>query len=155
MIRRPPRSTLFPYTTLFRSPAPIQGEALELMLQQFPADRIERVEVIANPSARFEAEGAGGIVNIVLKRDVDLGLSGSLFANAGTRGEVGTGGRLTYQRGRLTLFGGGFLRRSDRRTTSNDLRRNLLTTPITLLEQDAWNDREGWSGNVDLTSEYQ
>src|SRR3712207_8255641 len=73
MIRRPPRSTLFPYTTLFRSPAPIQGEALELMLQQFPADRIERVEVIPNPSARFEAEGAGGIVNIVLKRNVDLG----------------------------------------------------------------------------------
>jgi outer membrane receptor protein involved in Fe transport len=136
-------------------PAPMQGESLELFLQQFPADRIDRVEVIANPSARFEAEGAGGIVNIVLKRDVDLGLSGSLFTNASTRGEAGTGGRLTFQRGRLTLFGGGFLRRSDRRTTSYDLRRNLLTQPITLLEQDAFNDREGWSGNLDLTGELQ
>ncbi|HEX2206778.1 MAG TPA: TonB-dependent receptor [Longimicrobium sp.] len=134
-------------------PAPMQGESLELFLQQFPADRIDRVEVIPNPSARFEAEGAGGIVNIVLKKNVDLGLSGSLFTNASSRGELGGGGRLTFQRGRLTLFGGGFLRRSDRRTTSFDLRQNLLTTPVTLLQQDARNDREGLSGNLDLTAE--
>jgi hypothetical protein len=135
-------------------PAPMQGESLELFLQQFPADRIDRVEVIPNPSARFEAEGAGGIVNIVLKKNVDLGLSGSVFANAGSRGEVGTGGRLTYQRGRLTLFGGGFLRRSDRTTTSFDLRQNLLAEPITLLQQEASSDREGLSGNLDMTSEF-
>jgi outer membrane receptor protein involved in Fe transport len=135
-------------------PAPMQGQALELYLQQFPADRIDRVEVIPNPSARFEAEGAGGVVNIVLKRNVDLGLSGSFFANAGSRGEVGGGGRLTWQRGPVTVFGGGFLRRSDRTTTSYDLRQNLLAQPITLLQQDAFSDREGWSGNVDLTTEY-
>jgi outer membrane receptor protein involved in Fe transport len=135
-------------------PAPMQGESLELFLQQFPADRIDRIEVIPNPSARFEAEGAGGIVNIVLKKNVDLGLSGSLFANAGSRGEIGTGGRVTFQRGKLTLFGGTFLRRSDRRTTSYDLRQNLLTEPVTLLQQDAWNEREGLSGNLDLTTEY-
>jgi hypothetical protein len=135
-------------------PAPMQGESLELFLQQFPADRIDRVEVIPNPSARFEAEGAGGIVNIVLKKNVDLGLSGSVFANTSSRGEIGTGGRLTYQRGRLTLFGGGFVRRSDRRTTSYDLRQNLLAQPITLLEQEGWNEREGISGNFDLTSEF-
>lgn len=136
-------------------PAPMQGESLDLFLQQFPADRIERVEVIPNPSARFEAEGAGGIVNIVLKKDVDLGLSGNLFVNAGTQGEAGAGGRLTYQRGRLTLFGGGFGRRSDRRTDSYDLRQNLLADPVTLLEQDGWNDREGLSGNLDLTAEWK
>jgi iron complex outermembrane recepter protein len=135
-------------------PAPMQGESLELFLQQFPADRIERIEVIPNPSARFEAEGAGGIVNIVLKKDVDLGLSGNVFANAGTRGEVGAGGRMAYQRGPVTVFGGGFLRRSDRRTTSYDLRRNLLAEPVSLLEQEGWNDREGLSGNLDLTAEY-
>ena len=136
-------------------PAPMQGESLQLFLQQFPADRIDRIEVIANPSARFEAEGAGGIVNIVLKQNVDLGLSGNLFANAGSRGELGSGGRLTFQRGRWTVFGGGFLRRSDRRTTSYDLRQNLLTQPVTLLQQDAWRDTEGWSGNLDLTAEFQ
>lgn len=136
-------------------PAPMTGESLQLFLQQFPADRIDRIEVIANPSARFEAEGAGGIVNVVLKQNVDLGLSGNLFANAGSRGEVGSGGRLTYQRGRWTMFGGGFLRRSDRTTNNYDLRQNLLTTPVTLLEQDASSDMVGWSGNVDFTAEFQ
>ena len=136
-------------------PAPMQGEALNVFLQQFPADRIERVEVIANPSARFQAEGAGGIVNIVLKQNVDLGLSGSTFLNAGTRGDAGAGGRLAYQRGPLTLFGGGFLRHSDRRSTSYDLRQNLLAAPVTLLEQDGWAERQGWSGSVDLTAEWK
>ncbi len=136
-------------------PAPMQGESLDLFLQQFPADRIERIEVIPNPSARFEAEGSGGIVNIVLKKDVDLGLSGNLFVNGGTQGEAGGGGRLTYQRGRWTFFGGGFARRSDRRTSNYDLRRNLVTDPVTLLETEGWNDREGLSGNLDLTTEWK
>ena len=136
-------------------PAPMQGESLNLFLQQFPADRIERIEVIPNPSARFEAEGAGGIVNIVLKRNVDLGLSGNLFVNAGTRGDAGGGGRLAYQSGPWTLFGGTFLRRSDRTQTSWDLRRNLLAEPVTLLEQDASTDNEGLSGNLDFTAEYE
>ena len=64
-------------------PAPMQGESLAQFLQQFPADQIDRIEVIANPSARFQAEGAGGIVNIVLKKDVDLGLHGNAFVNGG------------------------------------------------------------------------
>ncbi|MBW3656988.1 MAG: carboxypeptidase regulatory-like domain-containing protein, partial [Gemmatimonadetes bacterium] len=136
-------------------PAPMQGEQLELFLQQFPADRIERIEVIPNPSARFEAEGAGGIVNVVLHRDVDLGLSGNVFTNASSRGEAGAGGRLTYQSGAWTLFGGGFLRRSDRRTTSFDLRQNLLASPATLLEQNAWREDQGLSGNLDFSAEYQ
>ncbi len=136
-------------------PAPMQGEALTVFLQQFPADRIERVEVIPNPSARFDAEGAGGIVNIVLKDDVDLGLSGSVFASAGTRGDIGGGGRLAMQQGRLTLFGGAFGRYSRNEDTSYDLRKNLLTTPETFLRQDAANESAGLSGSVDLTAEYE
>ena len=126
-------------------PAPMQGESLELFLQQFPADRIDRIEVIPNPSARFEAEGAGGIVNIVLKKNVDLGLSGSVFANAvqPRRGRA-RGGRLTYQRGRLTLFGGGFLRRSDR--THHQLRpapEPADARPSPCWSRTRWSEREG------------
>jgi outer membrane receptor protein involved in Fe transport len=136
-------------------PAPMDGEALAVFLQQFPADRIDRVEVIPNPSARFEAQGSGGIVNIVLKENLDLGLSGSAFTNAGTRGDFGVGGRLAYQQGRLTIFGGGFGRLSKRNTTDYDLRQNLLTSPVTFLEQDGHSSREGLSGSVDLTAEFK
>lgn len=136
-------------------PAPMEGEALQQFLQQFPADRIDRVEVIANPSARFEAEGAGGIVNVVLKENTDLGLSGSVFTNAGTRGDLGGGGRLAFQQGRLTLLGGGSVRVSRRDETSLDLRQNLLADPVTFLEQEARSERDGLSGNLDLTAEWK
>lgn len=135
-------------------PAPMQGESLQLFLQQFPADRIDRIEVLPNPSSRFEAEGAGGIVNIVLKENTSLGLSGNVFLNGGTRGDAGGGGNLTYQEGRLTLMGGTFLRVSQRDNTNYDFRENLLADPVTFLEQDGWSERDGLSGSVNLTARY-
>ena len=54
----------------------MQGQALTSFLQGLSADAVERVEVIPNPSARYEPDGMSGILNIVLKQDRDLGLSG-------------------------------------------------------------------------------
>lgn len=135
-------------------PAPMRGESLDVFLQQFSAENIESVEVMANPSARYEAEGTGGIVNIVLKRDARLGLNGSVFANGGTRGDLGAGGRATYQAGPLTLIGGSSLRLSRRETSRTDLRQNLLADPITYLEQRSLSDRSTASGSLDLTTRY-
>lgn len=134
-------------------PSPIKGEALDQFLQQFPADRIDRIEVIASPGARFEAEGAGGIVNVVLKKDVSLGLSGNVYVNGGTRGDIGSGARITYQNGPLTLFSGGFLRLSHRDQTSYDLRQNLISEPVTFFQQNATSEQDGTSGNMDLSAE--
>ncbi|HSH45348.1 MAG TPA: TonB-dependent receptor, partial [Longimicrobiales bacterium] len=134
-------------------PAPMDGEALNVFLDQFPADRIERIEVIPNPSARFNAEGSGGIVNIVLKEDAGIGLSGSVFANGSSRGDVGGGGRVAWQRGDWLFSGGGYLRSSDRDRSSYDLRQNLLADPTTYLRQDAASSSGGLSGSVDLTVE--
>lgn len=136
-------------------PAPMQGESLQLFLQQFPADRIDRIEVIPNPSARFQAEGAGGIVNIVLKENTSLGLSGNTFLNGGTRGNLGAGANVTYQQGRLTLMGGGFGRVSSRDNTSYDFRENRLADPVTFLEQDGWSERDDLSGSLNLNADYR
>ena len=135
-------------------PAPMEGEALEIFLQQFPAENIESVEVMPNPSARYRAEGSGGIVNIVLKRGTSLGLTGNAFANGGSRGELGGGGRATYQSGPLTLLGGTSLRLTRTESITSELRQNLLADPITFLQQDGSTDRTRWSGNLDLNAEY-
>lgn len=135
-------------------PAPMTGESLAIFLQQFPAENIQSIEVMPNPSARYEAEGAGGIVNIVLKRGVRLGLTGNVFANAGSRGEVGTGGRATYQAGDLTIRGGVSTRLTRVETSTAELRQNLLADPINFLEQETISDRGGNSGNLDLDVEY-
>lgn len=135
--------------------APMTGESLTLFLEQFAAENIQSIEVIPNPSARYNAEGAGGIVNIVLKEDVGLGLSGNAFINGGTRGQFGTGGRATYERGPLTFNGGGSLRLSSDHRTTSELRQNLLVDPMTFLEQNGWSDRSSWSGNVNLRTDYE
>lgn len=122
-------------------PAPMSGVALSVFLEQFPADQIERIEVIENPSARFGAEGAGGIINIVLKEGVELGLTGSVSFTAGTRGERSAGGRATLQRGRWTLTGGLHSRWSNEESSNFTLRQNLLADPTTFLEQDGRSDQ--------------
>ena len=134
--------------------APMSGEALAIFLEQFPADYLAMIEVMENPSARYDAEGTGGIINLVLKEGVELGLSGSVFANAGTRGQYGLGGRGTLQRGRWTLNGGGFGRLSDSEQTGFDLRQNLNVDPA-FLRQNSWSDRSGLTGNVDLDVRYE
>lgn len=135
-------------------PAPMSAEALALFLEQFPADYLDRIEVMENPSARYAAEGSGGIVNLVLKEGVELGLSGSVFASTGTRGEHQGGVRGTLQRGPWTFNGSGSAELSDVTRTGYDLRQNLLTDPA-YLRQDSWSDRSGLGGDVDLQARFE
>jgi hypothetical protein len=136
-------------------PTPMQGEALQQFLQQLPANRIDRIEVMPNPSAKYEAEGVGGIVNIVLKNNAGLGLSGSLGLTAGTRGETGGFGNLAYQEGRVTLFGNGSLNFHERSSTSYDFRQNLAADPTTFLKQEGRSGNEGYWSRGDFTAELQ
>lgn len=56
----------------------LSGEELARMLENMPASNIQSVEIISNPSAKFDAEGSGGIINIVLKKNEKLGFNGNL-----------------------------------------------------------------------------
>ena len=66
------------------------------ILQQLPAESIDRVEVIDNPSAKFSAEGSAGIINIVLKKDRKAGYYGSVQAGGDTRGGANTSFNINY-----------------------------------------------------------
>ena len=66
------------------------------ILQQLPAESIERIEVIDNPSAKFSAEGSAGIINIVLKKDRKAGYYGSVQAGGDTRGGANTSFNVNY-----------------------------------------------------------
>lgn len=73
-------------------------------LSSVPANVIEEVEIITNPSARYSAEGTGGIINIKLVDDVRLGFNGSIQANTGYPQDHGLGANLNYHRNNINWF---------------------------------------------------
>ena len=73
-------------------------------LKELPADAIEKVEVITSPSARYEAEGSGGIINIILRKSKKLGLNGSLSANAGEPKSSSISSNINYRNGKINFF---------------------------------------------------
>ena len=86
-------------------PTPITGAQLAAYLKQIPANIVERIEVVPNPSAKYDPEGMAGIINIVLKANTDLGVSGGLNAGVANMGRFNAGTNLGYQSGPVTLFG--------------------------------------------------
>ncbi|WP_139002574.1 outer membrane beta-barrel family protein [Hyunsoonleella aestuarii] len=73
-------------------------------LQQLPAEAIEKVEVITSPSARYEAEGTAGILNIILRRSKLQGLNGAVTANVGYPDRAGISGNINFRTGDLNIF---------------------------------------------------
>ncbi|MEP0264031.1 TonB-dependent receptor [Dokdonia sp.] len=76
-------------------------------LRQLPAESIERVEVITSPSARYDAEGSAGILNIILRRSKLQGLNGAVTANIGNFDTRGISGNVNYRTGDFNIFATG------------------------------------------------
>jgi outer membrane receptor protein involved in Fe transport len=74
-------------------------------LGQIPAQSVEKIEVITNPSARYQAAGTAGIINIVLKRNRIKGLSGSIQLGTGTPANHNASASLSYKNEKMNLFG--------------------------------------------------
>ena len=85
--------------------SPMKGAQLGQFLKTLPAGILDKIEVIPNPSAKYDPEGMAGIINIVLKENVDLGLSGGInAAGAVAAGRYNANGNLGYQAGPFTTF---------------------------------------------------
>jgi hypothetical protein len=78
----------------------VDGRPTSLQLDQIPAEDIERVEVITNPSAAFDASTTGGIINVVLKKNTKPGYSGQMQAGIGTNDRYQGGFNLNAREGR-------------------------------------------------------
>lgn len=85
-------------------PSGLIGSDPAQALRQLQGSLIERVEVITNPSARYDAEGEAGIINIVLKKQDKAGLNGSFNAQVGYPELYGAGASLNYRKNKLNFF---------------------------------------------------
>lgn len=134
-------------------PSPMRGEQLGAFLAQLPANLVDRVEVIPNPSARFDPEGMAGIINVVLRQNTDLGTSGGITVGAGSTGQVNLSGNLGYQRGPLTLFGNYGFMRDERQSNGFTRRENRYLSPLTYLEQDSRGQASPLSHTLNATAD--
>lgn len=75
---------------------PLAGDDLSAYLKSLTSEQIDRIDIITNPGAKYEAEGNAGIIDIIMKRDENLGYNGSVSA-------TGTQGR--YRRGNASFTG--------------------------------------------------
>jgi len=73
-------------------------------LQQIPASSIQNIEIITNPSAKYDPEGTAGIINILLKKNENLGLSGVINANVGLHKNYGGDFLFQYRASNLTYL---------------------------------------------------
>ncbi len=76
------------------------------VLQQIPATSIESIEIITNPSAKYSAEGTAGIINIILKKNRNSGISGIINASAGLNEKYGGDGLFEYKDGDIAVNAG-------------------------------------------------
>ncbi|WP_433812989.1 TonB-dependent receptor domain-containing protein [Flavobacterium johnsoniae] len=83
---------------------PSQAINVAEALRQLPADAIEKVEVITNPSARYDAEGGSGIINIILKKGKNQGFNGTFIASTGLPETYGLSANVNYKTEKLNYF---------------------------------------------------
>jgi ferric enterobactin receptor len=138
-------------------PSPIRGEQLAGYLRQLPANILDRVEVIPNPSARHDPEGMAGIINIVLKQNVDLGLSGGLTLAASTADRYTASGNLGWQSGPTTLFLSYGFNADDRAQEgiNNRTRLGAAQAPLSFTEQDITGSNGNGGHSLNTTLDYR
>ncbi|MDE6444625.1 MAG: TonB-dependent receptor plug domain-containing protein, partial [Muribaculaceae bacterium] len=76
------------------------------ILEQIPAETIDKIEVITNPSAKYSPEGTAGIINIILKKDRRAGYYGSAEIGANTRGGGNASVNVNYNSSKVDAFAG-------------------------------------------------
>jgi outer membrane receptor for ferrienterochelin and colicins len=122
-------------------------EALRLI----PADAIDKVEVITNPSARYDAEGGGGLLNIILKKGKNQGVNGTFIGTLGDPKNNGLSGTINYKEENFNLFTtqGYSNRKSPGNSLTNSRYLNNDNTTRNYLNETRENERlnESYNGN--------
>jgi hypothetical protein len=109
----------------------VDGRPTLMSINQIPADQIESVEVISNPSAKFEAATAGGIINIVLKKNKKPGYNGFISAGIGTGDRYNGTVNLNVKEGRMNwtgFYSGNFTKNPTEGYTNRTLLNGNTTT---------------------------
>lgn len=137
-------------------PSTIMASSIADALKQIPADQIKSVEVITSPSAKYDAEGSAGIINIITKKNSIEGLTLNIDAGVGLRGSnLGLNGN--YRKKKMGFSIGGWGRANynvNGRFENDQATRSSLDDPFTTTHQEADTRNQGLFGNYTLGWDY-
>ena len=117
-------------------------------LQGIPASNIAKVEIMTNPSARYEAAGNAGIINIILKDNTAKNWGGQVSASVGIPTDYRLNGSFSRTENKWTYFGNAGLRYSNYFSTGEAERISLLPTGTQILNEDLTQDRNDRAGHA-------
>ncbi|MFZ9776977.1 MAG: TonB-dependent receptor domain-containing protein [Schleiferiaceae bacterium] len=133
-------------------PASLLGFTGTNAFDRLPAGSVQRVEVITNPGAQFDAQGSGGVINIVTKKNRELPLNGSVVAGAGTNRKYNASTSISVPVGKVRIFSS--LSWDDRWMYSGGTIERIFAFPDTAYRQDhqSWGDNhsKGLNGRLGL-----
>jgi ferric enterobactin receptor len=123
-------------------------------LKQLQASMIERVEVITNPSARYEAEGSAGIINIILKKDQKQGFNGSFELTTGFPANYGAAANVNYRHKKVNFFVNYSLAYRKNPYYGDTYQRVIKSDTTKILKQNNSGDVSGFDNNIRGGQEY-
>lgn len=133
----------------------LRGEGRGDALLSMPANGIERVEVITNPSAALSPEGSGGVINLVTRKQRAAGTTGTVRANAGLEGRGSVSLTMARSRPGLTISGDASYRRFTNEIIVTQDRERFVTGGASLLSrQEQFHDNVAQGGNGRFGVEY-
>lgn len=135
-------------------PSTIIASSVADALKQIPADQIKTVEVITSPSSKYDAEGSGGIINIITKKNSLQGLNLNVDSGVGNRGSMlSLNG--SYRKGKAGFSLGGFGRGNyNTKTTTSLYQTSIVDNVTTITDQKGTGSSKGLFGQYSLGFDY-
>lgn len=122
-------------------PSALTGADRRAILEHIPAANIERVEVITNPSAKYDPDGMAGIINIVTKKNKLEGFNGSVTANIGNRHKYSFSGLLNYKIKKWNIYTSYSFNYRERFFEGTNYRETVFNDSLSILRQESNSDR--------------
>jgi len=135
-------------------PSGLAGVNSSDVLTQIPASSIESIEIVTNPSAKYDPEGTAGIINLVLKKKSNLGVNGIVSLNAGTGDKYNSSLNLNYRRSGFNFYGSYDTRFFNMKSEGSTNRISTYEGLTSSLDQQSNSKMKNQMHNVSIGSDY-
>lgn len=135
-------------------PSGLSAESAGALLEAIPAESMESIEIITNPSAKYDPEGVSGILNVILKKNKLTGINGQVSAGIGTNGSYSLGASLNYRNSKMNLSTNYNFRQFERPMTGSSEKTVLVGDTIKHYNDSNDSERLGSNHSFSLNADF-